>query len=515
MELAAGGRHWMFTPWQELTLVHAVQRPLKQPVLNLSEPTAARAAGATAEHLTGTVTLDENSTGRVAVVAEWNDVVDEGGTGRLELPRTAPVFDLLTARTPLGQIPDDGPAVLQDGILAFSTETAENLAKADPVGHPPVPEKHEFGDTKHRMVRYHPVAGTNFGDHFPARLAETDPTALTVEGTAVEHSVLSSAPPAVPRLLYCMPTLSSESLDGPPGTVVRFRHGGGIRVFLDRPWFSSGDGELLGVVVGQAPGTADPPWVTVMGRDPIHRSAEVAAPTASTFTNAVRQDDTLAVTTPAGPLPVTVMGFAPQFDPDGDRWFCDLDMDTGDTYLPFIRLALVRYQPNSIRGAEISAVVRTDLLRILPDRELRVQLGDPPTVSVTGPSYDPTDSTPPRVTAVVQRRRDGVDDDDLAWETLDDTGVELTSVDADSSHRAFYTGQLPTTHDANGAPLRLLILETDGMPVVYCDTVPLSPDGGPDHDHFHDEHHDRRRPDHDDRHDEDRHDGRRDGPRHR
>ncbi|MGW7610466.1 peptidoglycan-binding domain-containing protein [Streptomyces sp. NPDC054766] len=515
MELAAGGRHWMFTPWQELTLVHAVQRPLKQPVLNLKEPAADRAEGATAEHLAGTVTLDQGSTGQVELVAEWNDVVDEGETGRLELPRNAPVFDLLTGQVPSGSVPADGPAALQDGVLAFSTETAETLARTDPVAHPPIPEKHEFGDTKYRSVRYHPVTGTKFGDYFPARFTEADPTALTVEGAAVEHSVRSSAPPAAPRLLYCMPTLSLESLDGPPGTVVRLRRGGGIRVFLDRPWFSSGDGELLGVLVGQAPvGTAaaDPPWVTVMGRDPIHRSAKVVAPTASTFTNAVQQDDTLTVTTPAGPLPVTVLGFSPQFDAEGNRWFCDLELDTGDTLLPFIRLALVRYQPQSIRGSEISAVARTDLLRILPDRELRVRLGSPPTVSVTGPSYDPTDSTPPRITAVAQRRREGVADDDLAWVTLEDTSVELASIDADSSHRAFYTGQVPLPPGEDRAQLRLLVLETDGMPsdaatppttpgpVVYCDTVPLGPGGGPGDDDTPEE-----------RRDDERRDGHRDG----
>lgn len=141
------------------------------------------------------------------------------------------------------------------------------------------------------------------------------------------------------------------------------------------------------------------------------------------------------------------LGFSPQFDPEGNRWFCDLEVDTGDACLPFARFALVRYQPDSISGAEISAVVRTDLLRILPDRELRVKLDDPPTVSVTGPSYDPTASTPPRVTAVVQRRREGVADDDLAWVTLEDTGVELTSIDADSSpttNTTIVTGSIPT-----------------------------------------------------------------------
>ena len=27
------------------------------------------------------------------------------------------------------------------------------------------------------------------------------------------------------------------------------RTGGGLRIYMDRPWYSSGDGELLGVVV--------------------------------------------------------------------------------------------------------------------------------------------------------------------------------------------------------------------------------------------------------------------------
>ncbi|WP_454320763.1 peptidoglycan-binding domain-containing protein [Streptomyces phaeoluteigriseus] len=44
LELAAAGRHWMFTPCQELTLVHAVQQPLKAPVLDLSPLATPRAS---------------------------------------------------------------------------------------------------------------------------------------------------------------------------------------------------------------------------------------------------------------------------------------------------------------------------------------------------------------------------------------------------------------------------------------------------------------------------------------
>ncbi|MET4658260.1 hypothetical protein ABID80_001970 [Streptomyces sp. PvP037] len=498
LDLAATGRHWMFTPWQELTLVHAVQRPLRQPVLGL-DLAVNRPRGATAEHLAGTIRLDRGSTDRIELVARWTEVTDEGDAGRTESPMTTPVFDLLTARLPSDAAADAAPASLRDGILSFSTRTAEESGRTEP-------EKHEFGDTKHRRVRYHPVAGTRFGDCFPSRLAADDASAPTVAGAAVERSVPSSARPTVPRLLYCVPTLSLENVQGPPGTVVRRRRGGGIRVFLQRPWFSSGDGELLGVVLGPAPATgaspADDPGVTLMGRDPVHRSADVVAPTVSTFTNAVRHAEGLVPASPTGSSPtVTVVGFAPRFDPEGNRWYCDLDLDTGDACLPFLRLALVRFQPDSIPEAEISPVVVSDLVRTLPDRELRVELDDMPTVSVTGPSYDPADSPPPRVTATVQRRT-GVADEDLAWETLPDTTVTLTSIDAASTRTPSYVGQVAPPPGEQRDRLRLLVMETDGIPpdaaappttpgpVVYCDTVPL--DGGPRHhddDHGTHDHH--------------------------
>ncbi|WP_163016008.1 peptidoglycan-binding protein [Streptomyces sp. Tu 4128] len=496
MDRAAAGRHWMFTPAQELTLVHAVQRPLKQPVLDL-KPSAHRPVEATAEHLDGVIRLDEASTDRIELVAKWTEVSDEGEEGRTERPMTMPVFDLLTARLPLNDEAGPEPATLRDGTLTFSTRTAEESARREP-------RKHDFGDTKHRRVHYHPVAGTRFGDYFPTRLAEHDASALTVEGTAVEHSVPSSARPTVPRPLYCVPTLSLATVEGPPGTIVRRRRGGGIRVFLQRPWFSSGDGELLGVVLGEATGAGtsvtDAPGVTLMGRDPIHRSADVVAPTVSTFTNAVRHAEGLTPV-PTGPPTVTVLGFAPQFDATGNRWFCDLDLDTGDTCLPFMRLALVRFQPNSIPGVEISPVVVTDLVRTLPDRELRVTLDEVPTVSLTGPSYDPSDSPPPRITATVQRRRDAVADEDLAWVTLDDTTVTLTSIDAVSTRTPSYVGQVHLPPGTRRDRLRLLVMETDGIPpdaatppttpgpVVYCDTVPLGGDHRRPEDHDRRDHH--------------------------
>ncbi|MFG2352729.1 peptidoglycan-binding protein [Streptomyces sp. NPDC048521] len=518
LELAAAGRHWMFTPWHELTLVHAVEKPLRTPVLNLFPAATERAAKATAEHLAGTIALDEDSTGRIDLVAEWTEVTDAGPDGRATQELTAPVFGLLTARAHRTGTPGTDPALLQNGVLTFSTKAAEDMATA---ASPRLIEKHEFGDTRHRVVRYRPLAGSGFGDYFPPGFAEPGSSALTVQGASQEHSVPSSAAPTAPRVLYCVPTLSLERDHGTPDVIVRRRRGGGIRVYAGRPWYSSGDGELLGVVLGQPPGgepaSVQDAWVTLMGRDPLHRSAPVVAPTPEMFTNAVGEPKQLSLPLPTGPLPVTVVGFAPQFDKDekDGRWFFDLELDTGDTCLPFVRLALVRYQPDSIPGAEISPVVLADLVRTLPDRELTVRPGRPLSVSLTGPSWDPTDSPRPQITATLQRRHDTVRDEDLGWVTLEDTVTPLTSVEAESSNRPSYTGLVPVPPVRRGAPLRLLVMETEGIPadgptpaappgpVIYCDTVDLPPvRDDHDHDDRHDRH-DRRDGRHD--HDDDRH----------
>ncbi len=60
--------------------------------------------------------------------------------------------------------------------------------------------------------------------------------------------VLSTARPAAPNQLYSVPAFGwSSSVQGK--TTESTRAGGWLRVYLDRPWFSSGDGELLGVVL--------------------------------------------------------------------------------------------------------------------------------------------------------------------------------------------------------------------------------------------------------------------------
>ena len=52
-------------------------------------------------------------------------------------------------------------------------------------------------------------------------------------------------------MLYAVPTFGwQQSADN--GTLTSTRRGGGVRVYLGRSWWSSGEGELLGVVLGSS-----------------------------------------------------------------------------------------------------------------------------------------------------------------------------------------------------------------------------------------------------------------------
>jgi hypothetical protein len=54
----------------------------------------------------------------------------------------------------------------------------------------------------------------------------------------------------------------------------------------------------------------------------------------------------------------------------GERqlWYADIEIDAGPSYLPFVRLALVRYQPTSLPDAHLSRVVLAEFVQLTPDR---------------------------------------------------------------------------------------------------------------------------------------------------
>ncbi|WP_411699535.1 hypothetical protein [Conyzicola sp.] len=240
-DLVRRGLHWMITPFSELTLVHAVEKPLEPPAIVLgSAPN--RTSGATFSLLPGVVHNHAASTGRIDIDAAWEDPVDDVRAAQPgSVAKTAHVADFsLTPSEVDAQLwPTNGPA-------------------AGPFG-PRHEARHEFGDTRHRYVDYMPMATTRFREYFPPAITER-PELVTSTGAALRVNVLSSARPDAPVVKYIVPTWEWQQsvleVAGSPLAVRRVRTGGGLRVYLARPWFSSGPDELLGVVLARQP------WLT-------------------------------------------------------------------------------------------------------------------------------------------------------------------------------------------------------------------------------------------------------------
>jgi hypothetical protein len=278
------------------------------------------------------------------------------------------------------------------------------------------------------------------------------------------HHIPSSARPAAPVILYVVPTFRWERDDASP-TRKHVRRGNSVRVWLRRPWFSSGDGELLAVVL--EPAVAKPPrwldvgvrdvakvssspayqmaklaaaqriaksvanvrassvrpisgaperafrsdasaveqfatsqsafdsllyallpdeetrrrmkpYVTNWGGDPVWQSAMAKSPpTAESFPRRVTQSWSVAMEELPG-VNVAIAAHEVHFDSaERKLWHCDIEIDAGATYWPFVRLALARYQPHSVKGMHLSRVVMSDFIQMAPERtaELTVTNG--------------------------------------------------------------------------------------------------------------------------------------------
>ncbi|MGI8858788.1 MAG: hypothetical protein ACR2HO_01325 [Rubrobacteraceae bacterium] len=515
-------RHWMFTPFRELTLVHAVQQPLEEPRPQLE---VERWQGSTAAYLSGQVELHAPSTSKFDILAEWREPRDDTTKGGPDVvDARAHVMELPTALD--GQAirveypeADDALRLEHDSLLIFNSRQADyarggmqedlddpqaNLSTQqrrhfqDQINLASKVAAHEFGDTKYRHVRYRVSATSRFREYFAPSITENpDNLARTSEEFSLD--ILSSARPAAPRIVYALPTFGWEQTTDADGNITSSRHGGGVRVYLDRPWWSSGEGELLGVILGQSlPNRREPlyGYSTFWGQDPVWQSPGLPLPRPPSFKNSV--DTATHVRLSELPnTPVTVVGFNVEWDGDRKLWYSDLDLDTADAYYPFIRLALARFQPNSLQDLRLSPVVLADFVQTAPNRAVTVtrDAGAPGVygVAVSGVTYtaqrtlDNTVATATsQVEVLVQRRVPDIEDEILGWTDLPLT-VGLLAGAPDTQGIVVWTGQVTIPSEHRGGRLRLVVQEFEMLPVataagivapagrrmVYVDTIPL------------------------------------------
>lgn len=262
------------------------------------------------------------------------------------------------------------------------------------------------------------------------------PTIHTFSNPTADKSrnlvVPNSARPKAPDVLYVLPIYKRTPVRG--GIT---RTGGGLRVYLNRPWWSSGDQEKLGVVCWHpkpTDGTLPPndlaPYVTQWGFDPVFQSTGVPAqPSPACFPRATASSSNGSLTIEEASEKVDVAGHEVGFDSTRNLWYCDLRVtDTKGnaltSYTPFIKLALARYQPHSIAGAHLSRIVQVDYAQLAPDRHVTVTgTGGTRTVTVVGRSPRATwqqagthlHSVPNTIIVLLEEKDTRIPDDELAW----------------------------------------------------------------------------------------------------
>lgn len=429
-KMARMGQHWMLTPWRNIELVHAVQRPLITPEIskhNIDRPFAATFA---LPNFVAACSI--KSTSQLDLLARWNEPLEDVSqkTSGENRPRTDHAFSV--------KITDDKSYA---GGHEYGLE-GPDLIRAGGFFHDRIPKKiHEFHDTRYRRIEYWLDATTKFREFMPHGVltatvdgvAEPTDRNIKVTGEAVRSWIPSSAPPPAPDVLYVVPTFgwarSSEQENQSS-----WRRGGGLRVYLNRPWNSTGYGEMLAVVLPAATFKGDPStepasqplknFVTQWGNDPIWLSASVsgAAPKRTNFPLARNAPDpagkwlpgfapadeadqppgsfkTAALTHPelSKASAQTLVEVAPHdvfYDEERQLWYCDIEVDWGAAYYPFIRLALARYQPVSLAGAHLSNIVLADFMPLVPHRWLNVlQTKEPRTRHVSVFGFGFTDSS--------------------------------------------------------------------------------------------------------------------------
>ncbi len=409
--MALRGQHWMLTPWRVIDLVHPVQKPLITPDMNVQ---ISRKLGDThaVPHIRCDVSI--KSTDHVDLMAEWHEPLAKAEAPPNDRHRKDQAY-ALKITDPQGYAEKPDHLIPKPDVIIAGAEANKKMAA----------KVHEFMDTRYRRIEYWLEATTRFREYMPADvLLDTSGAepALTDENIKVvgERAVTwvpSSAPPPAPQVLYVIPTFEwvRSRSDNKESS---WRRGGGLRVYLDGPWHISGYGEMLAVVLPpKALGDQDPnenpsgfkqkKFVTQWGNDPAFASPYVkgTAPKLVNFGLARIAPDPAGdwlpdfapateADQPPGPFTTEALthpgiagrsapdaahvDIAPHdvhWDPDRGLWYCDIEINPGNSYTPFVRMALARYQPVSLADAHLSDITLADFMMLNPDRWLSVSKG--------------------------------------------------------------------------------------------------------------------------------------------
>ncbi len=550
-QLVRSGEHWMLSPSRELELVHAVQQPVIEPVIQALVPD--RNYGDTIAHINTRFLVHGESTEKVEYQSRWTESYDDGisliikqiqGTNSITDIVVSYVDDLITKGTiptfPKLEIKENPKLVFQPHRQFERRSAADfrvnpqpeslrvnNLFKVQSASYDKLQQEklaapknlsnrlkfeiHEsrfnflkhielridpliqnFGDTKHRWVDYKIVASSRYREYFGKILKQYKDLTSAREGQWVEKiNILSTARPKIPEIDYIIPTFEWHKTQD-KDTIRHQRLGGGLRVFLKRPWFSSGDDEMLGIILppspSKTPTLASIPqgytgYFTHWGLDPLHNSTQpdLLSPASHDFRMNPAFDDNVHYPD-MGKTHTNVVAYPVIFDEERQQWFCDLAINPKNMYFPFVKLALARYQPHSVRKGDtdvcLSPVVMADMMQLMPDRTTVIQfkkedVNSKFSVTVTGVIY--SDISNPyklynyiRISLVdshIGQPIYGFVDDSVNTKDLRDERVELEITERDVQNNRFkISADFRLPHAYKNAPFQVIIEEFERGP---------------------------------------------------
>jgi hypothetical protein len=494
-QLALKGLHWMFSPWRTIRLVHAVQQPLEAPQFGHNVSQITRNYGDTFIYVTTRLSVHGSSSDKIDISATWTEWIDDlTGSGPKQVSNSTHVDTIQLAYT--------------DTVITcvIATRIGANPPKVTLKG----PVYQAFGDTRHRMIDYLPMATTRYREYFAglvtAAAVNKQAFPLTQPGASVALNILSSARPVVPAVEYLLPSFSwGTTTRGNTTTHIRT---GNIRVYVKRPWYSSGDDERLGVVltpkganIGGAPSLAR--YCTVWGMDPVFAAPALNNsnyPTRDNFPYAADYD-TVRLAEDNNTM-VDVAGYAVNYDQDKQLYFFDIPVNIMSAYFPFVKLALARYQRNSLRisGTDVclSKLVSADWMQVVPARQTAITTNPGKsnfTITLNGtapfgtgnPRYLMADdeATRTRVRVQVQNAVIPKSSDTVISVDTPVPGTIVWEKDFDISLSAMKNGQLQFStavqldHQWTGKPYRVLISEYELHQFDPLRTVQLTKIGQP------------------------------------
>lgn len=594
---ALNGLNWSLTPFRGLTFIHVTQQPLEAPEIEQLTPekelgdTFAMLSGKINVHGKSTSELDFNAEWTDPIdnlalpgpknVTKKNLAFEESlgyNQTALQFPpppeeeSDAKAIEKIRDKGALGVIgaakstttylAQNAPVVAKQinarsGVMKTTAKAVETSPYADklagnikftvPPTAPDYRRRHDFKDTKYHRVRYWGVGTSRFREYFldviqsatpPAegedpRDAEQDTSRalLTRTGDVVEVDILNSARPEAPKVLYVIPTFAWDRQES--GDEIVSKRISGLRVWMERPWYSSGAGEMLGVVVWPSAGspksksggggkssggtkgfatktdikskpsgggisaaaiteltakTSIPdkllPYVTQWGADPIWMGGRLKSlPKIPDFLNPDATDDGLSMAefpSKKSDEHVSVAAYEVGYDSERRLWYCDIEVNPHEAYFPFIRLGLARYQPKSVLDAHLSRIVMADFIQITPDRSatLAFDTGDlrKVRVSVTGIAYraSAAGQFPSEVEITVETATGPIGD--LEWipaEDFDTVALDRLGGLGQKMWDGLWTGEVTLPHDRGSQPMRLVVREYE---VLLGDGTKL-PDG--------------------------------------